>query len=107
MTLGRTSHVHACSQVWKQQADGTYSLVHSSYVCEGDGPCEDGSSDWHVQHDSLASVQAASSIPVYGAGQYVRMTYWLGRLFSDCDEHFDYLRTVTPQLAARLPGIAA
>ena len=79
-------------QIWERRSDGTYALVHSAYVCPVGGPCDAGSSEWHVQYDDLASVQTAASIPTF-TERHVRVTFALGRLLPDCNEQLEYVRS--------------
>ena len=78
-------------QIWEEQSDGSYTLVHSAYVCPEGGGCEPGSSAWHSPFEALESVRR-QSVPAYSS-RHVRLTFGHGRLFPDCNEHMDYMHS--------------
>ena len=86
------------TNVWPQFADlvwelanGSYTLVHTSYICApGNTACDPGTSANHAPFEALSSARTAAGIPQY-TSNHVRVTFGLGRVYADCDEHLNYM----------------
>ena len=81
-------------EVWDVGTDGSYELLHSIYVCQGDAnqPCEPGTSAWHTQIGNLSTALTSQQVPSFSASA-VRITYGHGKLFTRCSSYFDDMGT--------------
>ena len=86
-------------QVFEEQADGSYAIVHDTYVCGDNSACDAGSGPRHQPYSTLASARAAENIPAYSPNR-VRVSYGNGKIFPSCDAHFGYMRTAANGWAA-------
>jgi hypothetical protein len=74
--------------IWERQLDGTWSLVHDSFVCGG--YCDGESSQWHTT-DMGAAQFPAEGLPQHSAN-HVRLSFFGAHLFPETAHDLEYLR---------------
>ena len=73
--------------IWERQLNGTWSLVHDSFVCGGG--CDGESSQWHTT-DMGAAQFPAEGLPQHSAN-HVRLSFFAAKLFPETAHDLEYL----------------